>query len=121
MRSLVAGMSESDYKTAYEALGVPDTATAEEIKAAYKRLIQDVHPDKLPNASTYWKREAEEKTQEVNEAYSVLKDPEKRRKYDKLLAKLREDSKPKPAPPRPKRKRKPKPKGTAIGCVKSSV
>ncbi len=60
----------------YEVLGVPRNATQEEIKRAYKRLARQYHPDvnKSPDA--------EEKFKEINEAYQVLSDPEKRRQYD---------------------------------------
>lgn len=60
----------------YEVLGVPRNATQEEIKQAYRRLARQYHPDvnKSPDA--------EEKFKEINEAYQVLSDPEKRRQYD---------------------------------------
>ncbi len=60
----------------YDVLGVPRNASQEEIKRAYKRLARQYHPDinKSPDA--------EEKFKEINEAYQVLSDPEKRRQYD---------------------------------------
>jgi curved DNA-binding protein len=63
-------------KDYYAILGVPRTATQEEIKRAYKRLARQYHPD--VNKSP----EAEEKFKEINEAYAVLSDPEKRKIYD---------------------------------------
>src|SRR5438128_1852349 len=66
------------YKDYYETLGVPRTATQEEIKAAYRKLARKYHPD-VNKAS-----DAEEKFKEVNEANEVLGDPEKRSKYDRL-------------------------------------
>ncbi|RTG99524.1 molecular chaperone DnaJ [Thermus scotoductus] len=63
-------------KDYYAILGVPRNATQEEIKRAYKRLARQYHPD--VNKSP----EAEEKFKEINEAYAVLSDPEKRRVYD---------------------------------------
>ncbi|GAB5603778.1 molecular chaperone DnaJ2 [Thermus sp. FJN-A] len=63
-------------KDYYAILGVPRNATQEEIKRAYKRLARQYHPDvnKSPGA--------EERFKEINEAYAVLSDPEKRRIYD---------------------------------------
>ncbi|GLV48379.1 chaperone protein DnaJ 2 [Thermus sp. LT1-2-5] len=63
-------------KDYYAILGVPKNATQEEIKRAYKRLARQYHPD--VNKSP----EAEEKFKEINEAYAVLSDPEKRKIYD---------------------------------------
>ncbi len=68
-----------DYKDYYKVLGVEKTATAEVIKKAYRKLAVKYHPDK--NAGN---KAAEEKFKEVSEAYEVLKDPEKRSKYDEL-------------------------------------
>jgi len=68
----------------YETLGVARSATDEEIKRAYRKLARDYHPDlnKAP--------EAEQKFREVQEAYEVLSDPEKRKKYDRLGARWKE-------------------------------
>lgn len=63
----------------YEVLGVAKTATAEEIKKAYRKLAIQYHPDKNPG-----NKEAEEKFKEAAEAYSVLSDPEKRKRYDQF-------------------------------------
>ncbi|MEM3791563.1 MAG: DnaJ domain-containing protein [Candidatus Micrarchaeaceae archaeon] len=63
-------------KDYYEILGVPRNATLEEIKKAYRALVMKYHPD--INKS----KEAEEKFKEINEAYAVLSDEEKRRQYD---------------------------------------
>ena len=70
--------------TYYSVLGVSESASQAEIKEAYLHLIQQVHPDKLVSAPSYWKKKAEEQTQEVNEAYRVLS--EKREQYDRSLA-----------------------------------
>lgn len=85
-------------ETYYTVLRVGEKASQAEIKAAYRELIRQVHPDSVPNASAYWRQVAEEKTKEVNEAYSILSDVSKRRDYDKLLAELRNRTKPQPRP-----------------------
>jgi curved DNA-binding protein CbpA len=69
-------------ETYYEILAVSKTASAGEIRAAYLRLIREVHPDRLANAPDYWKREADARSKDANEAYSVLSDSKKRRVYD---------------------------------------
>ncbi len=66
-------------KDYYKILGVSENATQEEIKQAYKRLAMKYHPDRNPGD-----KQAEEKFKEINEAYSVLSDPEKRKQYDQL-------------------------------------
>jgi curved DNA-binding protein len=67
------------FKDYYEVLGVPRTATEEEIKRAFRRLARQYHPDVAKN-----KKEAEERFKEINEAYEVLSDPVKRKRYDEL-------------------------------------
>ncbi len=71
-------MAVKDY---YKILGVPRNATQEEIKKAYRKLALKYHPDRNKG-----NKEAEEKFKEINEAYAVLSDPEKRRQYDMLGA-----------------------------------
>jgi DnaJ-class molecular chaperone len=68
------------YKEYYDVLGVPKTATEKEIKSSYRKLARKWHPDANPENQP----EAEEKFKELQEAYEVLGDPEKRRKYDAL-------------------------------------
>ncbi len=70
-----------EYKDYYKTLGVAKTASASEIKKAYRKLAVKYHPDKNEGDKV-----AEEKFKEVTEAYEVLKDPEKRKKYDELGA-----------------------------------
>jgi DnaJ domain len=82
--------------TYYTVLGVPEKATQEEIKTAYKELIKQVHPDAVPNASRYWMQIAEEKSKEVTEAYRILSNAAQRSLYDKNLADLRRASAPQP-------------------------
>jgi len=67
-----------EYIDYYKSLGVSKTATADEIKKAYRKLARKYHPDINPND-----KEANKKFQEINEAHEVLSDPEKRKKYDR--------------------------------------
>ncbi|MER3410286.1 MAG: molecular chaperone DnaJ [Thermoleophilia bacterium] len=70
-------MATRTAKNLYDVLGVPKTATQEEIKKAYRRLARQWHPDKNPDNP-----EAEERFKEIQAAYDVLSDPEKRKRYD---------------------------------------
>ncbi len=68
-----------DFKDYYKVLGVDRKASADEIKKAYRKLAVKYHPDKNPG-----NKSAEEKFKEMNEAYEVLGNEEKRKKYDEL-------------------------------------
>ena len=91
-------MSDETY---YTVLNVKETASASEIKTAYRDLIKQVHPDTIANTAPYLRRIAEEKAKEITEAYSVLSNPSKRRDYDRQLAEYRRQSTPQAPPPAP--------------------
>lgn len=67
-------------KDYYEVLGIPRNASDEEIKKAYRKLAMKYHPDKNPGNEKW----ANEKFKEINEAYGVIGDPEKRKQYDQF-------------------------------------
>ena len=69
------------YKDYYETLGVPRSAGDADIKKSFRKLAREFHPDVAKD-----KKRAEEKFKEINEAYEVLSDPAKRKKYDELGA-----------------------------------
>src|SRR5208282_2116700 len=69
-----------NYKDYYAILGVAKAAAAKDIKSAYRKLARKWHPDANPQNL----KEAEEKFKEISEAYEVLGDAEKRKKYDIL-------------------------------------
>ncbi|HTG80444.1 MAG TPA: DnaJ C-terminal domain-containing protein [Geobacteraceae bacterium] len=69
-------MASADY---YQVLGLKKNASPDEIKRAYRKLAVKYHPDKNPG-----NKEAEEKFKEINEAYAVLSDPQKKAQYDQF-------------------------------------
>ena len=72
-------MAATDFKDYYQILGVNKSATQEDIKKAFRKLARQYHPD-----VNQGNKEAEGRFKEVNEAYEVLSDPEKRQKYDQF-------------------------------------
>ena len=70
-------MPKKDY---YNILGVPQTATDDDIKKAYRKLAMQYHPDKNPGKEKW----ANEKFKEINEAYGVLGNVDKRKQYDQF-------------------------------------
>src|SRR5215831_16490397 len=81
------------YKDYYESLGVPRTASEADIKKAFRKLAREYHPDVAKD-----KKKAEEKFKEINEAYEVLSDPAKRKKYDELGANWKSGAEFRPPP-----------------------
>src|ERR1700734_3997232 len=73
------------FKDYYEVLNVPRGASADDIKKSFRKLARQYHPDVAKD-----KKSAEEKFKEINEAYEVLSDPEKRKKYDELGSRWKE-------------------------------
>ncbi|WP_255464329.1 DnaJ domain-containing protein [Nitrosopumilus sp. b1] len=73
-------LEESNLPNFYEVLGVPKTATQIEIKTKFRQLAKELHPDKTKDKSS------EDKMSEINRAYEVLSDPDKKEQYDKYLS-----------------------------------
>jgi curved DNA-binding protein len=81
------------YKDYYETLGVPRNASDADIKKAFRKLAREHHPDVAKD-----KKKAEEKFKEINEAYEVLSDSAKRKKYDELGANWKSGAEFRPPP-----------------------
>ena len=71
-------------KSLYEILGVNANSGKDEIKKKYRELAKKYHPDRMVNASEKEKTEAEKRFREINDAYTILSDDEKRNEYDKM-------------------------------------
>src|SRR5439155_23067981 len=82
-----------EFKDYYKSLGVDRTAGDEEIRRAFRKLARQYHPDVAKDKKT-----AEEKFKEINEAYEVVGDAEKRKKYDALGANWKQGSEFRPPP-----------------------
>lgn len=70
-------MAKKDY---YEVLGIPKNATDDQLKKSFRKLAMQYHPDRNPGKEQW----ANDKFKEINEAYGVLGDPEKRKQYDQF-------------------------------------
>src|SRR5512140_3757352 len=68
-----------DYKDYYQVLGVERSASADDVRKAYRKLAMQYHPDRNPG-----NKQAEDRFKEINEAYQVLSDSQKRARYDQL-------------------------------------
>jgi hypothetical protein len=78
----------ANVRTLYETLGIPKTAKPEQIKPAYRMLVKRFHPDLFPIGSA-GQSEAEVRIRQINAAYGVLSNPEKRSAYDAKIIKQR--------------------------------
>ena len=87
--------------TFYDILGVAPTASADDIKTAYRHLAMQFHPDKTPGANRAVQRLIEDKFKEIQEACDTLKDRAKRAEYDAALAMLGSEEYYQPPPPPP--------------------
>lgn len=74
-------MAQKDY---YELLGVSKGATEQELKAAYKKKVMQFHPDRFATKPEAERKQAEETFKEINHAYDVLSDADKRANYDRF-------------------------------------
>lgn len=81
------GRKEMGKQNWYEILGVSEQATEREIKAAFRRLSKENHPDEHPGDAA-----CEERFKAVSEAYSILSDKEKRREYDRARGGVRKEA-----------------------------
>jgi hypothetical protein len=105
-------MGITDY---YFLLGLPRFAPLDEVKAAYRKLAAQYHPDKVAELGPEAEQEATAKMQELNEAMAVLSDPARRQQYHQLLDLIPE--RPLSPPPKPKPKLPPRPATPSVEAV----
>jgi hypothetical protein len=105
-------MGITDY---YFLLGLPRFAPLDEVKAAYRKLAAQYHPDKVAELGPEAEEEATAKMQELNEAMAVLSDPARRQQYHQLLDLIPE--RPLSPPPKPKPKLPPRPVTPSVEAV----
>merc|ERR1712097_153292 len=102
-------MAGSGYRDYFKVLGVERSADADTVKRAFRKLARQYHPDVNPDD-----QDAEARFKEVSEAYEVLSDPEKRRRYEQFgqywnqKQKKKKKKKKKKNPPKKKKKKKKK-------------
>src|SRR5438874_5735330 len=96
----------------YDLLGVPPEATPEEIRAAYRTLVQLFHPDRLAHLKPESRLFAEERLKALNRAYEVLGDPARRAAYDYANT-------PRPAPAAPRPAYRPEPRAPSSSPPRS--
>lgn len=91
-------MQDSNWEDYYQILGVDSEAGLEQIRRAYRALVMDYHPDRQTGATDAVRRLAEDKLKEINRAYEVLSDPQKRRRYHAGWFPRNSPTRPAPAP-----------------------
>ncbi|MGO8741704.1 MAG: DnaJ domain-containing protein [Limisphaerales bacterium] len=82
----------NEFQTYYEILELTESATQAEIRAARLRLAREYHPDGIPLERVQLRKELAIRMQEINEAYGILYEPEKREQYDTQLKDVREQA-----------------------------
>lgn len=85
-------MSAPPQRTHYQVLGIPESASADEVRRAHRQLAQVLHPDRQAGASAAEQSLAERRMREVNAAWTALSDPQRRAAYDRSLRAARTGS-----------------------------
>jgi len=78
-------MSSQPQRTHYQVLGIPESASADEVRRAHRQLAQVLHPDRQAGSSAAEQALAERRMREVNAAWTALSDPQRRAQYDRSL------------------------------------